>query len=442
MEEIKVSVIVPVYNTENYLVECIDSICNQTLREIEILLVNDESTDGSLAILERYAKQDCRVRVIQNVHEGGGAGSARNTGLKEAKGKYLSFLDSDDYFDLTMLEKAWTRAESYSLDAVLFDACEFQNQTNSILMESRIPKKLYPKQNIFSAYDFPTIACFAFPGVTWQYIFRREFILDQKLMFQKIFFADDLFFIKTAVLSSKKISMIDEVLVYHRMHHAESQYTNFYKESLNIPISFLEIKEKLKQKGLFDEVKNGYALNAIGLLNILLSQFPTYESFSILFDALSNEYIEKLELRTSITEDLLPFDAFAWLDMVQNNKKSEYLFQLLQQQKRQIFCFETEVLFPANLVQKEDKVIIYGAGNIGTGFFVQNLQENYCQLVGWVDKNASDKQYPIEGLEILQTRKCDKVIVAIDSEVVFQAVQSYLLDIGFQKEQIIYGIQS
>lgn len=113
-----VSVIVPVYNVENYLEECLDSICNQTLSNIEIICVNDGSTDNSLNILNDYAKKDDRIRIISQPNQG--LAASRNNGLKEASGKYIYFIDSDDYIDLTCLEKLVGNALSNDSDVVLF----------------------------------------------------------------------------------------------------------------------------------------------------------------------------------------------------------------------------------------------------------------------------------------------------------------------------------
>ena len=98
---IKVSVIIPVYNSEDYLQECLDSLLKQTLHEIEIICVDDGSTDGSLQILEKNAANDKRIQILhqENLH----AGVARNNGLKAAHGEYVIFLDSDDFFELTLL---------------------------------------------------------------------------------------------------------------------------------------------------------------------------------------------------------------------------------------------------------------------------------------------------------------------------------------------------
>ena len=102
----KVSVIIPVFNTEKYLTKCLDSVCNQTLSDIEIICVDDCSTDNSLNILKEYASKDNRIKLIE-FKENKGAAVARNTGIIEAKGEYVGFIDSDDYVDLDFYEKLY-----------------------------------------------------------------------------------------------------------------------------------------------------------------------------------------------------------------------------------------------------------------------------------------------------------------------------------------------
>lgn len=113
-----VSVIVPVHNAEKYLEQCIESILGQTLKNIEVICVNDQSTDGSAAILDGYVEKDPRVSILQS--PGLGAGGARNIGLGVARGKYLSFLDADDFFEPDMLDAAVEQAEKDSSDIVVY----------------------------------------------------------------------------------------------------------------------------------------------------------------------------------------------------------------------------------------------------------------------------------------------------------------------------------
>ena len=116
----KISVIIPVYNVEKYLAKCLDSVIAQTFGDIEVLCVDHSSTDGSLAILQEYASRDNRIKIIPCVNTRGGPGQARNAGLEHAQGKYTYFLDSDDWIDPTLCEKAYNRLEQSGADVVFF----------------------------------------------------------------------------------------------------------------------------------------------------------------------------------------------------------------------------------------------------------------------------------------------------------------------------------
>lgn len=110
---IKVSIIIPVYNSEKYLARCLDSAINQTLKEIEIICVNDGSTDNSLKILQDYQLKDIRIKILSKRNEG--AGIARNHGMLQAKGEYIGFIDSDDYVDIKYFEELYSYANQYDL---------------------------------------------------------------------------------------------------------------------------------------------------------------------------------------------------------------------------------------------------------------------------------------------------------------------------------------
>lgn len=131
---VKVSVIIPVYNVEPYLKQCMDSVVGQTLKDIEIICVDDGSTDGSLDILREYAAEDNRIQIIEQ--KNAGAGAARNNGMRHATGKYLSFLDSDDFFEPRMLEKAYDLAEKDQADFVAYKSDSIIQRRNSLFQQT------------------------------------------------------------------------------------------------------------------------------------------------------------------------------------------------------------------------------------------------------------------------------------------------------------------
>ena len=148
--EIAVSVILPVYNVERFLSQCLDSLIQQTLRNIEIICVDDGSTDRSVEILENYAKRDKRIRIVHQPNAG--AGAARNSGMKIARGKYLSFLDSDDFYELEMLEKAYLKCEKDDANICVYRSNQYNQQTSKYTdMSWTIKRKYLPKRIPFTA---------------------------------------------------------------------------------------------------------------------------------------------------------------------------------------------------------------------------------------------------------------------------------------------------
>ena len=143
-----VSVIIPVYNVSEYLPTCLDSILSQTLENIEVICVDDGSTDNSLAILQKYTERDSRLTVFQQKNKGGGA--ARNLGLNYALGKYVSFLDADDFFEPDMLEKAYVASEKNNLDILIFNYYYYNTVTENCSLSYDIKEKHLPELEVFS----------------------------------------------------------------------------------------------------------------------------------------------------------------------------------------------------------------------------------------------------------------------------------------------------
>lgn len=255
----KVSVIIPVYNVEQYLRECLDSVVNQTLKEIEIICVDDGSTDSSLEILKEYAQKDNRITVItqQNLH----AGVARNAGLAVARGEYLSFLDSDDFFELNMLEKTYNNAIKNNSDIVMFnlflydDTTKKDNQAEWTLSVKDIP----------SVFNYKDVADRVFKLSNcwvWNRLYKHKFITANKLFFQNLGCANDIFFSCVATVLAKKISILDTRLVHYRTNHQQFENVTSVSFRQKYPTDLLKcfftIYKRLKQLDVYDIVKNSY----------------------------------------------------------------------------------------------------------------------------------------------------------------------------------------
>ena len=217
----KVSVILPVYNVEQYLSTCLESLVNQTLKDIEIICVDDGSTDGSLEIINRYSSMDDRVIVV--VQENAGAGAARNHGMKYARGEYLSFLDSDDFFEHTMLEKAYIKAKEtecnfvvYHSDMYFSDDDKFE-KTNWVVRDQHIPP-----YDTFSCRQVTTNIFKVFVGWAWDKLYDRKFVESNNLYFQEQRTTNDMLFVFSALFLAKSIAVVPDILAHHRRDYKDS----------------------------------------------------------------------------------------------------------------------------------------------------------------------------------------------------------------------------
>ena len=209
MSEPKVSVIVPIYNTENELPECIQSIQDQTFSDIEIILVDDGSTDSSPQICDNIASMDSRILVLHK--ENGGLSDARNTGLLQAKGEYILFVDSDDYLEKDAVEQLLRGA----LPGVDLIAGAYTEWTEKKLTKRRTgleDGKIYTsKEFIINSIKSDGF----FMAVTWSYMYRRAYLLENNLLFKKGLFFEDLYLIIDLLLHTDSIIYIDYSFYNH-----------------------------------------------------------------------------------------------------------------------------------------------------------------------------------------------------------------------------------
>ena len=228
MEKIKVSVIIPVYNTENYLRACLDSVVNQTLRDIEIICVNDGSTDNSLSILKEYAQKDSRIVLINQ--KNAGVSAARNNAIAVAKGEYLAFLDSDDWFEPDAMEVAYSKISQDKTDVVVFAwkiyyENKFCNEVNTGIIE-----KFLNSTN--SLDDFIKLS-----ALVWDKLFKTEFIRKHNILFPDgITVTEDGIFCNLVQFSGAKYSYLNKCLANHndlRPKSATSEFSDAIKAHLN-----------------------------------------------------------------------------------------------------------------------------------------------------------------------------------------------------------------
>ena len=291
---IKVSVIVPVYNKEPFLEEALNSIINQTLREIEIICVDDGSTDSSLAILQQYAKTDARIQILKQNNSG--PGPARNLGMKHASGEYLVFMDSDDVFEPNMLEILYDLAKKDNLDIAVCRCDKFDNDTGEVRETLwSLKTKLLPPFKPFSSKDIPFNFFAAFVWWPLDKIFKKEHIDRLEIEFPDLRNSEDLYFVAVAVLKAKRINYTENVLAHYRVGLKSSVSTTrlhswdcFYR-------ALVMLKQFLKEQDLYERFRADFINYA---LHFSLWHLDTLHgsSYYLLYYALKEKWFEEFEI--------------------------------------------------------------------------------------------------------------------------------------------------
>ena len=252
MQQIKVSVIIPVYNVENYLRECLDSIVNQSLSELEIICINDGSTDNSLNILHEYQKKDNRIRIINQ--ENHGQGYARNVGLSQVVGDYVYFMDADDYLELTALEELYNLAENKSLDLIIFKLINFHDE-NRETFQTHYYDMVFLRDKVGdNVFNYNDVGDRVFqiavspPGK----LFKRSLIANIRFP-ENLIFEDNPFFVE-AFFNAERVYFYDKYLYYRRIRN-DSTTSNFNRYSDSIMI-LNKINDIIKDLNLFNQFSN------------------------------------------------------------------------------------------------------------------------------------------------------------------------------------------
>ena len=226
-----VSVIIPIYNTGPYLTDCLDSISNQTLRDIEIICVDDGSTDDTPAILEAYRLRDERIRVIRK--ENGGIGMARNTGIRAACGKYLYFMDSDDRLDADALEILTEKMERLDLQLICFNTTLFGSDRDSIAAARRALSYYQRELDDDIVCSGPELQARLLSGsrylcVVWLNVVRRDLVMEHELWFQREVHEDESWTF-SVMMYAQRCSCINRAFFHHRFRENSfiRQHTTF-----------------------------------------------------------------------------------------------------------------------------------------------------------------------------------------------------------------------
>ena len=264
-EEVKISIIIPVYNVEKYLHECLDSIINQTFKDLEIICVDDGSTDKSSEILEEYEQKDKRFTVISQPNKG--VSAARNRGMQQAKGKYIMFVDSDDYIASNACELIYNSAEEKRCDILLFPHYNFSASTcrdDGRLLDLYITLK--DNTTTFKEYSDEFLLT---PSETHSKLYKTDFLRKYNLHWEtQIQYCEDRIFYINALIHAKAISILYKHLYYYRI----DTFNSLSKNNRTILPHLYKVHIALKKILLESKVENSDIL-CVKILNCTIRSY-------------------------------------------------------------------------------------------------------------------------------------------------------------------------
>ena len=387
MRDRKLSVVVPIYNVSQYLEKCIQSICSQTYSNLEIILVDDGSTDGSSDICNWFAGIDKRIKVIHK--ENSGLINTKYIGVKNASSDYITFVDGDDWIDKNMYASLMKEIERYdALDLITSGCVRYysdDNFQNSI--DEHINPGLYKRDGI-KKFIIP-IMLWEREGDTWALdpstctkIYKKTLLLQvlERIKNYKFYYGEDTAITYSYVLLAETIYCTHKIFYFHRQ----------------------------REKGKIAPYIQG-------------SQYFEYlfELYKYLLDTFQESIVADKE------QLIKQLDLF-YVKAVENRRLKYGL-------SRNNKCY----LFPFNEVEKNAQIIIYGAGNVGQSYYKQATETAYCNIVMWVDKAYEKLGFPVDNPENIRKRKFDYIIIAIASEQVRLVTKERLKKMGIEEEKIV-----
>lgn len=262
----KVSVIIPVHDAERYLRECLDSVVGQTLKEIEIICVDDGSTDSSREILNEYAAKDERITIIAQPNTN--AGVARNAGLTVARGEYVGFVDSDDYVSAGMYAELFRKAHTEQIDVCICQYQFFDTQTNKVIGAWGINKnalKLFFQGEADVLHIHPGDPIFQLTNhAPWNKIYNREFLRRNAIYFQSILSSNDVAFTNTALACAQTVGLMTEKLYHYRTNTASSLTDNKKTNLCSFYEAIKELHARLIKRGRYMRYRQSFINAVIG----------------------------------------------------------------------------------------------------------------------------------------------------------------------------------
>ena len=312
----KLSIVIPVYNVEYYIAQCLESILNQSFKDLEIICVNDGSTDNSLSVLQDYKAKDDRIIIIDQKNEGSGV--ARNAGLSIAKGEYVYFVDGDDWLEDNALEKAVLKSDELNTDILIFGGLSYYEGKgkNGGYSANKLPKKYLDK--VFSAKEIKK-DIFKFPSTAWTKLYKRDFLVKNNIKFQDIKAGQDQLPFFHSMIKAERIALLPENLYCYRKNRKGAVTSVKKKKNFSPIYVFYGIEDMLKSENLLDDYKSIFVNKYFSKATSWLGKFQD--------DLKHDYYLEYLKLLEHVKSE---YPTGWWMKFNPKEKDGYWMLKLKQ----------------------------------------------------------------------------------------------------------------
>ena len=404
----KVSILIPIYNVEKYLHQCLGSVINQTLEDIEIICINDGSTDNSPAIINEFASKDTRIKVINKPNTG--YGHSMNQGLKMAQGKYVGIVESDDFVDLNMFESLFKAAETSKADIIksnYFEQVKNNSKFIEVFKNEEYGKIFSPKihQNIFQS-----------PTSIWSAIYRREFLLNNDIYFNETPGASyqDVAFVFKSLACAESILPIKNAFLHYRKDNPDSSVKSKEKVFC-IFDEFEEIDKFLNKRSELKEVYK-YVIPPLKYKHYLFNYKRMADKFKFIFSERFFKDFEQINASKYLNKDYWRQDKWQEIQLLLNNNK-EYFYRQYENIQRN--CAYMNAFL--SKIKSFDNIYIYGAGKFASNTIFKLYQHsiNIKGIVVSSMKNNPDRLMDIQVNALSNVninKECDVILIALKEE--------------------------
>ena len=432
-----VSVVMPVHNGEKYIRKSLDCVANQTIKDIEVICVDDFSSDKSVDVLKEYSKSDDRFQILPQ-NENRGAGAARNVGITHANGKYVIFLDSDDLFEPDLLEKTVKKAEITNAQIVAFNFTRFDDSGNQKRIKGIHNEWLPAGTDVFSYKECPNQIMSIILPVPWNKLYRLDFVKEKNLKFEEISSTNDITFASVSAASAERISYIQDALVHYRVSHSGTITSSKGKKLYNVQTAVTSAVNQVQALPYYTEIKNAAARFAVDNFVFSLNKYVADISSEIgkNYYSFIHEYFRR-SLFDELTADILNNDLlYAYFCCIRDTEYQDYVDRSSRKVTVSLTSFPARINYIPQIVEnllrqskKPDKIELWLAE---TQFKNHALPDKLVQeekqgniIIRWCDDLGPHKKY----FYALQEQQQDEVVITVDDDIVYP---NNLIEILFQ----------